>query len=291
MTTLGPLATPGTYEFQVADLLHDPNATRWTELQLTAYINEARKQLVMDTGCLRSLQSSVCTAGVEQYTFGQVSGALITNGGSGYVNPSVSFSGGGGTGVAATLTQSGGAVNAIVFTNFGSGYSSIPSYNITDTGAGTGATLQVGIVNILTFDILAISLIWGTERYALEWRPFRTFSAWYRPFTVNAYQRQPVCWAVYGDNTFFLGPTPDQSYAMEWDSIILPTPFTVGDQTTQDAIPNRNQSPIAFYAAYLAKKNAQSIGEAESLLSDYRRKLTEVVGAYTGRVPDLYAEG
>lgn len=290
MTTLGPNTTPGTYEFQVQDLLHDPSFNRWPQPNLDTYINTARKQLVMDTGCLRSLQVTYSTQGQEQYTFGQVMGAVVSAGGTNYTAPTISFSGGGGTGVAATLGVAGGAVNTITFTNFGSGYTSVPSYLISDA-TGSGAAVTLGICNANTYDLLAINLIWGTERYSLGWRPFRVFSAWFRPFTAAAYQRQPACWAAYGDNTFFLGPTPDQSYQIELDSIILPTAFAVADTTTVDAIPVLAQDPIQFYAAYLAKKNARAFGEAESFLSDYQRRVREVVAVYTGRVPDVYQEG
>lgn len=290
MTTLGPNTTPGTYEYQVLDLLHDPNFARWTQSQIDSYINTARKQLVMDTGCLRTLQPSYCTGGQESYTFGQVTGAVVSLGGSGYTAPTVSFTGGGGSGVAAVLSVAGGAVNAITFTNFGSGYSSVPTATITDI-TGVGAQLSLGIVSSYTFDVLGIAVLWGTERYYAQWRPFRTFSAWFRPFTAAAYQRQPAAWTDYGDTQFFLGPTPDQSYPIELDTIILPTPFVVGDTSTVDAIPAKSQDPIQFYAAYLAKKNSRNMGEAESFLQDYNRRLAEVVAAYTGRVPDQYSEG
>jgi hypothetical protein len=112
-----------------------------------------------------------------------------------------------------------------------------------------------------------------------------------RPFLASAYQRQPASWAVYGDNTFFLGPTPDQTYQLELDSVVLPTPFAVADTTTIDAIPTLAQDPIPFYAAYLAKKNARAMGEAESFLADYQRRLREVTSVYVGRVPDVYQEG
>lgn len=288
MTTLGPSTTPGTYEFQVLDQLHDPNENRWSGPQIDGYINEARKQTVMDTGCLRTLQTNYITGGIEQYQFGQVSGGVILTPGASYSSPSISFSGGGGTGVAATLSQSGGAVNTISFSAFGSGYSSAPVATVTDSGAGTGATVQVGVINVNTYDILGIHLLWGTERYTLQWYPFRQFSAWFRPFTAASYQRQPVCWAVYGDNSIFIGPTPDQSYAIEIDSVVLPTPFVVGDTTTVDNIPPMCQDPIKFYAAYLAKSNAQNYGEAEKKLEEYQRRVKEVVGVYTGRLPDVY---
>jgi hypothetical protein len=288
VTTLGPSTTPGTYEFQVYDQLHDPNGNRWSEAQIDGYINEARKQTVMDTGCLRTLQQSFVTGGTEQYQFGQVCGGVVSNQGTGYVNPSVSFSGGGGSGVAAALTMSGGAVNAISFSSFGSGYTSPPIATVTDTGGGTGATVQVGVINVNTYDILGIHLIWGTERYTLQWYAFRQFSAWIRPFLASSYQRQPAAWAVYGDNSIFIGPTPDQSYAIEVDSVVLPTPLAIGDTTTIDNIPPMCQDPIKFYAAYLAKSNAQNYGEAEKKLEEYQRRVREVVGVYTGRLPDAY---
>lgn len=282
------MTTLNQYEFQVLDLLHDPIPSKWTLTQIDGYINEARRQLVMDTGCLRSLQQSYITAGVEQYTFGQVTGGVVLTPGSGYTSPSVSFSGGGGSGVAAVLTQSAGAVNTIAFTSYGSGYSSTPSALVSDGGPGTGATVAVGIINVNTYDVLAVNLYWGTERYSLGWLPFRKFTTIYRPFTAASYQRQPACWAVYGDNTIFVGPTPDQSYAVEFDTLILPTPYAVGDYVTVDPIPAMSQDPIKFYAAYLAKNNAQSYGEAEQFLQQYRRRLLEVTSVYTGRIPDPY---
>jgi len=287
MTYLAPATTPGTYEFQVYDLLHDPNGNRWSESQIDGYINEARKQLVMDTGCLRTLQTSYVSGGQEQCVFGAIGGGVILTQGAGYSSPTIAFSGGGGSGVAAALTQSGGAVNTISFTNFGSGYTSAPTATISDP-SGSGATAQVGLISVLTYDILSINLIWGTERYTLQWYPWRQFSAWFRPYVSASYQRQPVSWAVYGDNSVFFGPTPDQSYAIEVDSVILPTPYAIGDTTTIDAIPPMNQDPIKFYAAYLAKNNAQNYGEAGQFLEQYQRRVREVVSVYTGRLPDVY---
>ena len=279
------MTTLNVYEAQVADLLHDPNNFKWKLPQLDNYINEARRQVVMDTGCLRSLQQSYVTGGVEQYTFGQVSGAVVLAGGSGYTAPTVTFAGGGGSGVAATLGLSAGAVNTITFTSFGSGYSSAPTATITDS-TGTGAVIALGIINVNTYDVLDVHLVWGTQRYTLKWKAFREFSAFYRPWLASQYQRQPAAWAAYGDASIFLGPTPDQSYPCEIDSIVLPTPLA--DYVTNDPIPTVKQDPIKFYAASLAKYNAQAYGESEAWAAKYRQKMLECVGVYTGRIPDVY---
>lgn len=281
------MTTLNQYEAQVADLLHDPSNVIWSLAQLDSYINEARAQVAMDTGCLRSLQTSYLTQGQESYTFGQVTGGVILTPGSGYVTPGVSFTGGGGSGVSAYLTQVGGAVNAINFTSFGSGYTAAPAASVnTGTNGGSGATVAVGVVNVNTYDVLGISIFWGTERYALLWQPFSAFSARMRLWQSQSYQQRPAMWAVYGHTQFFLGPPPDQSYMVELDTVILPT--ALADYVTNDPIPPVMQTPIKFYAAHLAKLNNQSYGEAEMHLQRYRQRVSECEAAYTRRIPNPY---
>lgn len=66
-----------------------------------------------------------------QVVNGFVVGASITDGGSGYTNaPTVTISGGGGTGATAVATVSNGAVNKITITNPGIGYTSTPTITI-----------------------------------------------------------------------------------------------------------------------------------------------------------------
>jgi len=66
-----------------------------------------------------------------------VSSVAINNAGSGYLTaPTISFTGGGGAGAAATATVSGGAITSIVMTNNGTGYTSAPSVVITPTSGG-----------------------------------------------------------------------------------------------------------------------------------------------------------
>lgn len=275
--------TIATYEVAVADLLHDPNQQIWSLTQLDRYINEARRQLVMDTGCLRSLQTTCVTQGVEQYTFGTVGGALIEDGGSGYLSgDTVAFTGGGGSGVAATLTVSGGAVTAITFTNYGSGYSSAPTPVITTAG-GTGAVITPGVINVNTFDIISASIIWGTMKPQMTWKPFSEFSALMRAWTT--WERMPAMWAVYGETGIYIAPQPDQTYQMELDTLILPDDLS---GATVDPIPVMSQDPVKWYAAYLAKQNDQSYGEAETFKQQYDLRMKQVQSSYTRRVPDIY---
>lgn len=68
-----------------------------------------------------------------------ITGIKVTNGGSGYTSvPTVQITGGGGSGVTATATVTGGKVSAITVVNGGSGYTTTPTVTISG-GGGTGA--------------------------------------------------------------------------------------------------------------------------------------------------------
>lgn len=68
--------------------------------------------------------------------------------GSGYTSaPTVTFSGGGGTGAAGTAVVSGGAVTGVTITNHGTGYTSAPTVAFTG-GGGTGAAATATIADL-----------------------------------------------------------------------------------------------------------------------------------------------
>lgn len=77
-------------------------------------------------------------------TAGGVANPAVTNAGSGYTSlPTVSFTGGGGTGAAATAVVAlGGTLIGLTITNPGSGYTSAPTVAFAG-GSGTGAAATV----------------------------------------------------------------------------------------------------------------------------------------------------
>jgi hypothetical protein len=78
-------------------------------------------------------------------TRGRVTSVAVTNGGSGYTSvPTVSFTGGGGTGAAAIAILNGGVVIGVLITNNGTGYTSAPTVSFTG-GGGTGAAATAAI--------------------------------------------------------------------------------------------------------------------------------------------------
>lgn len=84
--------------------------------------------------------------------FGTVLGSavnLLTLGapGAGYTSaPTVSFTGGGGTGAAATAIIAGGALSQITITNPGSGYTTPPTVTLTAGGFSTAAAAPVAVL-------------------------------------------------------------------------------------------------------------------------------------------------
>jgi len=81
------------------------------------------------------------------FSNGALGGLTLTNGGAGYTSaPTVSFSGGGGTGATATTTLAPAAVASLALTNGGSGYTSAPAVTITSAdGSGSGAAATAAL--------------------------------------------------------------------------------------------------------------------------------------------------
>lgn len=89
-----------------------------------------------DTATARGLVGQTITYGSR---VSRVTHVSVTNGGTGFATaPTVVFTGGGGTGAAATAYVDGGVITGVVVTNGGSGYTSSPSVSFTG-GGGTGA--------------------------------------------------------------------------------------------------------------------------------------------------------
>lgn len=92
----------------------------------------------------------------------EVGNIAVGAGGTGYTSvPTVVFTGGGGTGAAATAVLTGTVVTSVTITNAGSGYTTAPAISFTG-GAGTGATatstLSSGGAFLFTIDSVADQL-------------------------------------------------------------------------------------------------------------------------------------
>jgi hypothetical protein len=276
------------YTADVLRLVHDEGNNIYSSADVTAVINEARNRVVSDTACLRALQQWCMNPLQESYNTGVIPAIQVLSGGSNYTSPTINITTTCPTAVAAygTVQTSGGVITGITLTNGGSGYDMVNypiSLAITDS-TGSGATFSFGAPSVSTLAVLGINLSYGTTRYAMDWKPWSVFSAKLRYWI--GLQQQPTCWAEYGGSVY-VGPIPDQIYAIEEDSLFFPLPLV--NSTDQDVIPIRYQSPIKYYAAYLLKISEQSLGESDFFKQKYDETLANVVGnSVQRRIPSQY---
>jgi hypothetical protein len=277
------VATLNSYITEVQRLLHDANAVFWSTSELTNYINDARERVARDTGCLRTLQISqtpISSTGVGATQWAE---GLAVNTGEFVFNNIFIYqvTSGGVLGTAAPPYPSG----ANVFP---------PSTPFTD---GTATLQYSGPAEIIPFstlstgqtlDILNITLYWGNSRIPLRYLPWSNFNAQLRYW--QNYVGRPVCFSVYGQSQIYISPVPDQSYVIEIDTTILPTPLTQDNANAVDPINDPYTTPVAFYAAYKAKYKEQSYGEAEIYKQEYMKHVNAVQNSvFTRRIPDPYS--
>ena len=277
------MATLSSYITEVQRLLHDANSVFWSTQELTDYINDARERVARDTGCLRTLQitaTPISSTGVPATVW--TAGATVTAGEFVFNN------------VFIYQVATSGVLGTTPPPYPASGYTFPPSTPFAD---GT-ATLQYSgpaevipyatIATGTTLDILNVNVYWGNSRIPLRYLPWSNFNAQLRYW--QNYVGRPVCFSVYGQNTIYIGPVPDQAYVIEIDSTILPTALSSSDPGVTDQITDPYTTPVAFYAAYKAKYKEQSYGEAEIYKQEYVKHIQAVLNSvYTRRIPDPYS--
>lgn len=98
------------------------------------------------TGTTKGILPSRINTGNRDVMSSTVQDVTIVNGGTGYTSaPTITASGGGGTGATFTVTVLGGVIQTVTVTNGGSGYTSPPTLNITG-GGGSGGVIQAGLL-------------------------------------------------------------------------------------------------------------------------------------------------
>jgi hypothetical protein len=141
---------------------------------------------------------------------------------------------------------------------------------------------------IQTLDVLNVTLYWGNSRIPLRYLPWSNFNAQLRYW--QNYVGRPICFSTYGQGQLYIAPVPDQSYAIEVDTVILPSALSINTPNVVDVIVDPYTTPVAFYAAYKAKYKEQSYGEAEIYKQEYAKQVQAVLNSvYTRRIPDPYS--
>ena len=266
------------YQSQVQELIHDSSGLDFSLAELTTFINNARTRVALDFACVRNLFLGLSTI-INQETYpitGGVGGAVITNGGTYSVAPTVTFGAPPAGGVTATGnvimggTGSNQFVQQIGMTNWGSGYSATPTCTFSAGAATANATAMVNVI-----DFHMVSYLFGTQRYTLQWQPFSKFNAYYRSNMTSA--GAPAVWSNYTEqNLFYLYPAkPDQNYPLEIDAYVLPNNLVnTTDVDTQVNAPMNDC--VQFYAAHLCLLKAQNFEQADYYRKRYEGRRNEI---------------
>lgn len=299
------------YMKDVTRLLRDSNQELLNPGDLIEYINRARREIAMRSECLRVLPP----------TSGAVQAITVTNGGSGYTNPTVTVSapdtpaGGplypGGSQATAVATVSAGVITNIDVTYGGSSYFQ-PLVTITDA-TGTGATATAVVSPILTLNtqqevyyfkdipltnfpgykevyaVRSVSLIYANYRYSLPMYAFSTYQAMIRQYPFQ-YVFVPTMCSQFGQGasgSLYFYPLPAQSYQLEIDCQCWPQDLLT-DQDVE-AIPDPWTQAVAWLAAhycYLELQNLNAANYYMGLVNDYMVRYRRA--ATPGRVSNPY---
>lgn len=259
-------------------LLNDAGKNYYPDADLSDYINEARKHVATDTGCLRTLQNVWLTAGQELYTIGQACGFQITAGGSGYVSaPTFTVSG---TSITGTTTLTNGVVTGVTITNPGSALTA-SSYSATLSGGSAAITIYAIPNNVV--DIINVTILWGNQRIQLANKAFSDLSAYYRPWV--QYQSIPAAYALYGGTGVYIAPAPNIAYQAELDTSTIPPDLTMN---STGAILQPAIESVKYWACYLAYTYAQQDQKAERMLNLYTQSIQWAVQLFTRRLQAAY---
>lgn len=278
---------------------------------LISYVNRARREVAMRSQAIRVLTP----------ISGQIVSWTVTDGGSGYTDPTLTVSAPdfpsgtlphpGGLQATATAIVVGGVITGIDSQIGGYGYYQ-PTIEITDaTGSGAAATPTMSFINQLNegqevynfsdinvsmfpgcgavYAIKSVSVIYSNYRYSLPCYSFSTYQAMIRQYPFQ-YQYVPTFCAQFGQGTsgsFFMYPLPSQQYQLEFDCLALPQDLL--DNTSEEALPMPWTDAVPYFAAHLAFTELQNYNVAKFHLDLYEKmSLRYSQYARPGRVVNPY---
>lgn len=285
------------YILQVQELLHDLSSVDWTQAEFTNAVNGARTRVALDTHCVRQLYSTYTAPNAyggstitQQETYpltGGVMGVKLTAGGTNYTAPTVAIGAppAGGTQATAVAVVTAGVITQINMTNWGAGYVSTPSVTITDS-SGTGA-VGTAIAMLNVFDIKAVSVLWGVERWTGSWAPFGAYQAFCRANTSQF--RYPAVWTTFWEmQQLYLYPVPDQPYGLDIEAVSTPNPLVNLTDVDLQIIAPVNDA-VQFYAAHLLITKMQRIDLNDYWEKRYDRRLTQLIATkQSARTTNVY---
>lgn len=224
------------YQTDTSQLLRDSNNMLTTLTQLNRWINLARRDVCLVTGCLEALVAGNCASGTSA-----VPGTAIVGGAQPGNNTYQLFQ------TIANLEKYPYAYATPFLRANNPGYKAV-------------------------IEVKQVAVSWGSFRPAMKWMPFADLQAYYRAASINVFN-YPVAWATTGDGErgeVWLYPPPSVSGVsalqnsqgeFEWYCSCVPLPlYTANDF---EAIPEPYTDAVKFKAASYAMLGSQRYGTAQ----------------------------
>lgn len=283
------------YNQQVRRFCADKKIELLNELDITEYVNRARREIALVSHSIRRLTP----------ISGAITSATILTTGSGYTNPTLvitppDFPSGygptpGGAQARGVAHQLGGQILDVEIEYGGSGYFQ-PEITITDpTGVGATVRPNLTLMNLqqqsqevypfsgidlspfpgvgAIFMVQSVSIIFSNYRFSLPQYSFTDYQAWIRQYPFQ-YQYVPAVCSQFGqgsDGSIYTYPIASQPYQMEWDTFCLPQDM----RTNQDveALPDPWCDLVPYFAAHLAFLEIQNRNAAREMFELYGNML------------------
>lgn len=258
------------YILDTSALLHDGSNLFTSKSQLTRWINETRRQIARQTGCVRRLIAGQSAFGANSQPGDFIPGAAQPGALPGNFPSSSS---------AAVV---GAAVNSLQTIPGVERYGYVGFFN------PYAQQTYAGIKGIV--DIIALSVNWGgAVRPSLNWAPWEDLQAYARAYAtlVTSY---PYWWSVYNDGEMgevWLFPAPSTAGDIEADASCVPADLYSDDDF--DAIPGEFHNVIKYGAAALAMMSKRNYLDAQIMDAKlFERTGVSVVARDRGKTRSFY---
>jgi hypothetical protein len=240
------MPTLSDYLADTSALLRDSNFLFNSPTQLTRYINQARTQVAIETGCIRALVAG-------NAPFGNAA------------NPGTLIPGAGQPG--SPLVQNFTTLTGVEKYHYGY---AVPFLKANNEGVS-------GIV-----DVISVAVSWGGNLPSLNWMPWEDLQAYARSYNIGV-MSYPFLWSTNGSGNkgqVWLFPIPQLVAGgdfpggqgeMEWDVTCLPSPLYTNND--YEAISDPFTDSVKFYAAHLAFLGSQRYGMAAVMLALFKENL------------------
>jgi hypothetical protein len=206
---------------------------------------------------------------------------MLTNGGTGYLNPIITVTDAGGSGSGAVVTATLSSSNATVVGQ--------EVYNFSALTPALRATAQ-GVDSVHA--VISIAASWGSWKPLLRYMDWSGFQAYLRSANIGQ-TNYPEVWSQYGQGqggSVFVWPIPSVVTPWDWDCLCVP--FNLQSDADFEAIPYPWTSAVSFYATYLAllgEARGDRRDDARFFYAEFDRRMREARADTTPpRVPDIY---